>query len=397
MSTHVTIVGGGLTGLVSAITAAESGAPVRLFEAHGSLGGRARSTEPPYVANLGAHAVYTDGSIWAFCTERGILPPVVPPPLTGARFLHRGQVRSRPPLALLRAPLLRLRAPAEPSFREWAGSRWGEPTAAVLSAAAGVFSFHYDPGALSAAFVAERLARVYAVPPRVRFIRSGWSTLVDSLAAHARALGVQIETNARVDRLPEPPVVIATDLRTAARLLDDDTLSATGTTAVLLDLALRRRRGDPYLVADLDGAGWVERFSTKDPTLCPPGEELLQAHTGLRPHESTQQALDRLHRVLDRSHPGWQRRRTWVRTARVTDLTGALDLPGRTWRDRPGIDRGDGVYLAGDMVAAPGLLAEVAVTSAVQAGRSATRALQPHIVSQQSLHHGRTTSGSPRG
>ena len=382
MSTHVTIVGGGLSGLVAAITAAEAGAPVRLFEAHGSLGGRARSTEPPYVANLGAHALYTDGSIWAFCTERGILPPVVPAPLTGARFHHRGQVRSRPPLTLLRAPLLRrVHATAELSFRDWASSRWGESTAAVLSAAAGVFSFHHDPGALSAAFVAERLARVYAVPPRVRFIRSGWTALVDSLAAHARALGIQIETNARVDQLPEPPVVIGTDLRTAARLLADDTLRATGTTAVLLDLALQHRRGDPYLVADLDGAGWIERFSAQDPSLCPAGEQLLQAHTGLGPHESTQQALDRLHRVLDHSHPGWEQRHTWGRTARITDLTGALDLPGRTWRDRPGIDRGDGVYLAGDMVAAPGLLAEVAVASGVQAGRCAARALQGQVVS----------------
>ena len=40
--------------------------------------------------------------------------------------------------------------------------------------------------------------------------------------------------------------------------------------------------------------------------------------------------------------------------------TGALDLPGKTWRDRPAIDRGDGVFLAGDMVAAPGCLSEIA-------------------------------------
>ncbi|HEY6425280.1 MAG TPA: hypothetical protein VIY28_18980 [Pseudonocardiaceae bacterium] len=54
--------------------------------------------------------------------------------------------------------------------------------------------------------------------------------------------------------------------------------------------------------------------------------------------------------------------------------TGALDLPGLTWRDRPAIDRGDGVFLAGDMVAAPGLLGEVSVNSAVMAARGALRA-----------------------
>jgi hypothetical protein len=54
--------------------------------------------------------------------------------------------------------------------------------------------------------------------------------------------------------------------------------------------------------------------------------------------------------------------------------TGALDHPGRTWRDRPAVERGDGVFLAGDMVAAPGLLSEVAWASGAEAGRLAVRA-----------------------
>ena len=46
---------------------------------------------------------------------------------------------------------------------------------------------------------------------------------------------------------------------------------------------------------------------------------------------------------------------------------GAVDLPGHTWRDRPQIEQGNGVFLAGDWVAAPGLLSEVAFSSAVTA------------------------------
>jgi hypothetical protein len=46
-------------------------------------------------------------------------------------------------------------------------------------------------------------------------------------------------------------------------------------------------------------------------------------------------------------------------------------MPGQTWRDRPAVDRGDGVYVAGDMVAAPGCLSEIAWASAVQASRLA--------------------------
>jgi hypothetical protein len=51
--------------------------------------------------------------------------------------------------------------------------------------------------------------------------------------------------------------------------------------------------------------------------------------------------------------------------------SGALDMPGTTWRDRPAVDRGDGVFLAGDMVAGPGLLSEVAWASAAEAARGA--------------------------
>jgi thioredoxin reductase len=52
-----------------------------------------------------------------------------------------------------------------------------------------------------------------------------------------------------------------------------------------------------------------------------------------------------------------------------------LDLPGRTWRDRPAIDRGDGIFLAGDLVAAPGMRGEVSMNSALAAARLATRRL----------------------
>jgi hypothetical protein len=55
--------------------------------------------------------------------------------------------------------------------------------------------------------------------------------------------------------------------------------------------------------------------------------------------------------------------------------TGPLDHPGHSWRNRPAIDRGAGVSLAGDMVAAPGLLSEVSWASGVEASRLALEAI----------------------
>lgn len=64
--------------------------------------------------------------------------------------------------------------------------------------------------------------------------------------------------------------------------------------------------------------------------------------------------------------PEWREQATWRRTARARGRTGALDLPGRPGRDRPANDRGDGVFLAGNMAAAPGMRGEISVSGAVR-------------------------------
>ncbi len=199
--------------------------------------------------------------------------------------------------------------------------------------------------------------------------------MLGRMEAYARQLHVEIELGARVDRLPEPPVIVATSLEAARQLLGDHTLRWQSGRAVLLDVGLRRQRGDPFIVADLDEAGWVERYSLPDPSVAPPGHELLQAQMPLRDGERGVDGLRRLEGLLDLGFPRWRERLAWRRHATASNRTGALDLPGQTWQDRPRVDRGGGVFLAGDMVAAPGLLGEVSCASAVAAARGALRAI----------------------
>jgi hypothetical protein len=107
------------------------------------------------------------------------------------------------------------------------------------------------------------------------------------------------------------------------------------------------------LLADKSRIAPVDRDSAPDPTTAPAGHSLVQAQIPLRPVESSADGLQRLERMLDLGHTGWRGRQTWRRQGLANGRSGALDLPGRTWRDRPQIDCGGGVFLAGDVVAAP--------------------------------------------
>ena len=383
---QVTVIGGGLGGLVAAIASAEAGARVDLHESHGTLGGRARSTDGAYVANDGPHVFYCDGPHWPWLAERGIVRPAAGIPMReglGLRFRHEGRLRRTPPRDLLRAAgRRRLRAPADLSFTTWATGQFGAETAAAVARMMGVATFDAEPGRLSAAFVWDRFLRV-ARPgyPAARYVAGGWQAAVDRLAGRARDLGVRIETNSRVDTLSgSTPVIVATSLDSARQLLGDGALRWESGRTVLLDLGVRRNRRDAFAVFDLDEAGFLERYTGPDPSLAPLGESLVQAQLPLRAGESKAAGLSRLDAMLDLALPGWRERTTWQRSAVAAGRTGALDLPGTTWRDRPAVDRGDGVYLVGDQVAAPGLLSEVTLASARQAAHLSVGAPAPSTV-----------------
>jgi phytoene dehydrogenase-like protein len=385
--TEITVVGGGIAGLVASIACAEAGAPVRLLEAHESLGGRGRSTAPPYVANFGPHVLYANGALWRFLRERELLPAVARPPMTGIFFRAGGARRRTPPLAFSRAVLRLWRvraAPDDVSFRAWVAERCGEEAAELLSRSCGVFAFHHDPGELAASFCWDRFRQAFLdLPPKARYVRGAWGPLIDVLERAARERGVRIETRSRASEPPDDgPAIVATELRDAAALLSDDALAWPSGRTVALDLGLEGRRA-PFVVWDLDEAGWVETYSIPDPSLAPEGHALVQAQLPLRPGEGADDGERRLEALLDTGlgGDGWRERVTFRRRQLLDGRSGALDPVGASWRDRPAIDRGDGVFLCGDSVAAPGLLSDPAVTSALEAARLAVAqaALRPEI------------------
>ncbi len=343
-----------------------------MYEAHHTLGGRARTAEGPYRTNEGPHALYKGGPHWSWLQQRDLIGPLAPiPPLEAARLRlrYRGALRRTPPFAMLK--LLRpgaRQAPVDVDFMTWATEQAGEEAARAAAHYSAVAVFHHDPGTLSAAFVQERLRRATKLPPEAHYPRGGWASVIDRMAARAWNLGVRMETLSRVDTLPtDTPVVVATSLDAARRLLGDDSLTWPGGRTALVDLAVRTRRGDAFAVSDLDAPGWIERFTAQDRSLAPAGEQLIQGQIPIAPHETKADGVTRAEQLLDLAFEGWRGRVTWRSAAVANGRTGAVDLPGTSWRDRPSVDRGDGVYLAGDQVAAPGVLSEVSFNSALTA------------------------------
>ncbi|MHB8533658.1 MAG: FAD-dependent oxidoreductase [Solirubrobacteraceae bacterium] len=368
---QITVVGGGIAGLVAAIACAKQGRSVVLHEATGKLGGRARGASGPYLANYGPHALYGDGPFYAWLRREKLLPRLVRPSVPTLRTRINGRI-TRLPLPLVSATVrLRGRAPAELDYRTWAAQRAGERAVEAAVGFVSLPTFHHDPGELSAAFCHERFHRLVFHGHRVRYVVGGWNTLIDKLARRASDLGVEIETGSRITELPYRPVILALPLSAASALLPDLRLSVTGARTVLLDIAISSLRRSPRVVFDLTERLYLTRITGPDRSLAPTGEDLIQASAGLRPDESIEQATRRIESVMDAGFPSWRERETWRRRSLAENASGAIDLPGTTWRDRPAIDQGDGLYLAGDAIAAPGLLSEVSFNSAMEAARFA--------------------------
>jgi NAD(P)-binding Rossmann-like domain len=334
----LTIVGAGLAGLTAAIEAAERGWRVTVAEAHSRPGGRARSLAAPFRANEGPHAIYVDGSWWAWLERRGLTPPIVEAPrstgLTGATLVRAGGRLGPWPAELSQAmAALPAEAPAGESFRAWLLRHVDAKTAEAIVGVAFIFTFDHDPGRLSAAFARQRLRR--ALAGGARYVAGGWSTLVDLLAAR-----------------------LAT-----------------------VDLGLRADAGPAWFrVVDTDNRIYAARYSLADPALAPPGHELIQIAAACAPGERKTDADRRMQRLLDQSWPGWRAAVQWHRSALRTHCTGAIDPPGTTWHDRPAVRRGTTLTVATDQSAAPGLLAEVGIAAA-------------QLALQQLGHHG---PGCPR-
>lgn len=253
---------------------------------------------------------------------------------------------------------------------------------AAAAALVRVTTFVADHDALSADVAAAQLRIGFF--PGVRYLRGGWQSLVDALAAAAVQRGATLRTRAAVrlvhketggwtvaldeETLHADLLVVATGGPEAVgKLLGEKAPPAPGPAAELsvLDLGLRNlpRRTRRFALG-VDAPTYLSRHS-------PPGHRdgaLLSLASYAREPRAALEAM------ADTVQPGWREQVTLERFLPRMVAVSAIPTPaGGGLPGRPRTDQGDGLYLAGDWVGPEGWLAGAAIASGAAAAAAALR------------------------
>lgn len=422
MGADVIVIGAGYGGLTAAAILAHNGVEVEVLEATGHLGGRAAfDRKGGFLVDYGIHAnrYGRQGAAASALREIGheidFLPVGEPltyrdssfmPFPTGVLQFFKSKYLSRMDKAVVISDMLRLsvtgnlrkadvpvdevirgtgRAEVNSLFKLLSGTGLVSPDISVTSAVA------------FAAFIRRALkAKVSAAYPR-----RGTSQIIEALSSAIEKSG-NITTGSRVSSLNvkggkvtgvrgkeeefrSRAVVLAVPLQGLAGMvgdgLSDEFLekcsSIAPTAGISMDLCLSEK------VSDIDGfmitpdpATWGLFTSNVDPETAPDGKQLATWYYPLPVAKMDDRVFmeseeKRLKAIVNEMFPGIMDKVEWERVLRLKMVDGFEPRVGQTAKDRPGT-RAPGVenlFLAGDVVSAPGSGGDVAFASGSRAAR----------------------------
>ena len=245
--------------------------------------------------------------------------------------------------------------------------------------------------------MAARQIRLGAAPG-VRYVIGGWGRIVDALEAQARGRGASIRTRAgvrglepvadggwsvRLDDeilLADAVVLAAGEPAACAQLAGTLVPAAPGPAAEVstLDLGLSSlpRRGRTFGLG-IDEPTYISKHS-------PPGHADGVLISLIRYERGSRSILES---VADVVQPGWRERLTFDRflprmvavSAIATPATGGL-------AGRPAVDRGNGLFVAGDWVGPEGWLLDAALSSGAAAASGAAAGLAAAASDRRPIH-----------
>jgi hypothetical protein len=275
------------------------------------------------------------------------------------------------------------------SAAEWIRRSMGSERARASAAAlVRVTTFVADQESLSADVAATQLK--IGLLPGVRYLRGGWQSLVDALAAKAEADGATLRTRAAVRGLARAAdgwevrldaealradvvVAAAGGPDAVAKVLGERAPAAPGPAAELsvLDLGLRSlpRRSRRFALG-VDRPTYLSRHSPPEHRV---GVLLTLASYAREPRAALEELADAI-------QPGWREQAMLERFLPRMVAVSAIPTPaGGGLAGRPAIDRGGGLYLAGDWVGGEGWLVDAAIASGAAAAAAALQNTVPAL------------------
>lgn len=404
-SATANIVGGGIAGVVAAVDLARAGVKVKLFEAAGGLGGRARTRNAGgYFLNQGPHALYVKGAFRRTLKRLGIAISGSPPKPNPPYGLYRGKLHPLPGDfgSLLSTGLFGLRdklqfarvyqtlsnTTAEGSYADWLDAQHLRPAVrAAMEALARVSSYTNAPSEVRASATLEQIRFGIA---GVIYVDGGWASLIVALADAAVEAGAELAISTPVERVAVEGRRTRVVLANGAEHVADATLLALGPNeaaalapsvaslkqyaedaipvrANTLDLALERMpdRAKDFVLG-IDRPTYFSLHS-KAGKLAPEGGAVVHVAKYLPTNEKPgHDAITELEEIADIAMPGWrplEKKRQELRGMPVVNAQVRADKP------RPGVELADapGLFIAGDWVGAEGMLSDAAAASGAEA------------------------------
>jgi phytoene dehydrogenase-like protein len=209
----VAVIGGGISGWITAAYAAKAGKRVMLAEKADMFGGKALTVRKNGVLlSLGAHAIYRDGECPAILTELGAAPEGGTPSMTGHAVIE-GKIHEMPTsaLSLMTTRLLSFKGKIEltrlmmalkgldtrklphGTLKDWADRTIREPEVRhMIYALCRTSTFAHHPEVQLAGPVLRQIKHV--LNGGALYVHGGWSTIIERLRQTAVQAGVRAET-----------------------------------------------------------------------------------------------------------------------------------------------------------------------------------------------------------
>lgn len=413
------VVGGGLSGLLSAVLIAAEGRSVVLYEQGKQLGGRAMTTDEDGIQfNMGAHALYRSGHAFRLLSELQIpFHGAFPSPGAAVVYYQGREYRLPTTLrSLITTRLLSIREKWQlsrllqslPSLEtkglngmpaaEWVAQQLGHgPLAHLISTLFQLTTYVTDQNHLSAGAALEQLK--LSLAGNVWYIDGGWQSIIEGLKHQAEKLGVQIRSRSHIATVEQVSDGIALALSNGAVDRADSVVMAVGPQAACSLLQLPSdhplvqwtARQQPVRAACLDvalsklprpacrfalGLDQPHYFSVHSAAakLAPHGVHVihLMKYLPTSAVESAGSVEQELEGLLDRVQPGW--RPALLKRRSLPLMTVAHSHPepgvnGLAGRPPVAVSGFKGIYVAGDWVGGCGQLADAAAASAEEAAR----------------------------